>query len=89
MVFGYFECLLAAQDLAKVSSERARLLAFNDSMVDDSHEMSILEGFVDETMDLFNLLQEAIESGNRDEAFLLDVFNDLSRSSSIIFHFKV
>jgi hypothetical protein len=89
MVFGYFECLLASQDLAKVSFERSRLLSFNDMMVNDEHEAAILEGFVEETMDVFELLRRAIESGNCNEQVLLDVFNDLSRSSSIVFHFRV
>lgn len=45
--------------------------------------------FVDETMDLFESLHQAVKSGNRNEQLLLDVFNDENRSNSIVFHFKV
>jgi hypothetical protein len=48
-----------------------------------------VELFVDETLGLFDSLQQAIESGNRSDRLLLDVFNDENRSNSIVFHFKV
>lgn len=88
VVFGYFE-ILWSQDLTKVASERARLQSFNDSLVAVGYEFTMVELFVDETMELFASLHQAIESGDRSDRLLLDVFNDENRSNSIVFHFKV
>lgn len=88
VVFGYFESLLD-QDLAKAVSEKARLQSFNDTLVAVGYEFNVVEFFVDETMELFDALYHAIESGNRSDQLLLDIFNDENRSNSIVFHFKV
>jgi ubiquitin thioesterase protein OTUB1 len=88
VVFGYFESLLH-QDLAKVASEKARVRSFNDTLVTVGYEFSMVELFVDETMDLFDSVHQAITSGDRSDRLLLDVFNDENRSNSIVFHFKV
>jgi Peptidase C65 Otubain len=88
VVFGYFENLLS-EDLDKIASERARLQTFNDTLVAVGYEFTMVELFVDETLALFDSLHEAIESGNRSDRLLLDIFNDENRSNSIVFHFKV
>jgi ubiquitin thioesterase protein OTUB1 len=88
VIFGYFENLLP-QDLSKVVSEKARLQGFNDTLVALGYDFSMVELFVDETMDLFDSLYKAIESGNRNNRFLLEAFNDDSRSNSIVYHFRV
>jgi ubiquitin thioesterase protein OTUB1 len=87
-VFGYFESLLH-QDLAKVASEKARVQSFNDILVTVGYEFTMVELFVDETMDLFDSVLRAITSGDRSDRLLLDVFNDANRSNSIVVHFKV
>lgn len=88
MVFGYFECLLV-QDLAKVSFEKARIQTFNETLINVGYDFTMVELFVDETMDLFEALHRAVESGDRSDGFLLEIFNDESRSNSIVFHFRV
>lgn len=88
VVFGYFESLLA-QDLDKVASEKARLQSFNDTLVAVGYDFTMVELFVDETMELLESLHQAIESGGRSDRLLLDIFNDENRSNSIVFHFKV
>jgi len=88
VVFGYFEILLSL-GLDKIAAERARLQSFNDTLVGVGYDFTMVELFVDETLGLFDSLQQAIESGNRNDRLLLDVFNDENRSNSIVFHFKV
>jgi ubiquitin thioesterase protein OTUB1 len=88
VVFGYFEILLS-QGLDKVAAERVRLQSFNDTLVGVGYDFTMVELFVDETLGLFDSLQQAVASGNRSDQLLLDIFNDETRSNSIIFHFKV
>lgn len=77
------------QSLAKIALEKARLQGFNDTLVAVGYDFSMVELFVDETMDLFDSLHQTIESGDRKDQLLLDIFNDENRSNSIVFHFKV
>ena len=88
VVFGYFECL-SSQDLVKIASEQARLRNFNETLVAVGYESTIIELFTDETMKLFDSLQQIIQSGGASDQLLLDVFNDENRSNSIVVHFKV
>jgi Peptidase C65 Otubain len=88
VAFGYFEILLALS-LDKIAAERSRLQSFNNTLVAVGYDSTMVELFVDETLGLFDSLQQAIESGNRSDRLLLDVFNDENRSNSIVFHFKV
>lgn len=87
-MFGYFENVLS-QGLAKLAAEKARLRSFNDTLVAVGYEFSMVELFVDETMDLFDSLHQAILSSDASDRLLLEVFNDENRSNSIVFHFKV
>ena len=88
VVFGYFESLLS-HGLAKIASEKARLQSFNDSLVAVGYDFTMVECFVDETMDLFDSLHQALKSGDRTDQLLLESFNQENRSNSIIFHFRV
>jgi Peptidase C65 Otubain len=88
VVFGYFESLLS-QNPAKIASEKARLQSFNNTLVAVGYDFSMVELFVDETIELFESLRQAVESGDRSDELLLNTFNDENRSNSIVFHFKV
>jgi len=78
-----------SQDLPKVASEKVRLQNFNDTLVAVGYDFTMVELFVDETMELFECLYQAMESGERSDRLLLEAFNDENRSNSIVFHFKV
>lgn len=88
VVFGYFECL-SSQDVVKIASEQERLRSFNEALVADGHEATMVELFIDETMKLFDSLRQTVQSGGESDQLLLDVFNDGNQSNSIVFHFKV
>lgn len=53
------------------------------------YDFTMVELFVDETMDLFDSLQQAMESGGRADRILLETLNEENTSNSIVFHFKV
>lgn len=88
VVFGYFESLLS-QELDKVVAEKQRLQGFTSTLVAVGWESSMVELFVEQTMELFDSLHEAMRSANRSDLLLLEAFNDEARSNSIVFHFKL
>lgn len=49
----------------------------------------LYEIFVDATEEVFNQISEAIESGVRDDSFLVEAFNNEYNSNAIITHFRV
>lgn len=92
VVFGYFELLLQHMDGESVAREKARLMAFNELFASAGLEPTMAELFTEETWELFEMVKHRIEVGDRNESFIVDVFNDTSPTSkadSIIYHFKV
>lgn len=91
VVFGYFELLLQHGDVQFVMKEKERLMAFNDLFAQVGLEPTMAELFTEETLELFEMITNNINMGNRDETFVMDVFNDAtptSKADSIIYHFK-
>ncbi|EEP75670.1 conserved hypothetical protein [Uncinocarpus reesii 1704] len=89
VAFGYFENLLHLRDPSKVAQETARLKSFNDLLNSVGYQEDLYEMFVDATIDLLADISKAIETGNYDDSFLLNAFNEEYNSTSIIQHFRL
>ena len=88
-VFGYFEQLLHLRSAEKVAEESRRIEDFNHVLEVAGYDLSMIEDFKEETMDLLGKVQHAISVGELDGSILLQAFNVEEVSSSIVFHFKV
>ena len=88
-VFGYFELLLHTADVATVVAEKGRIADFKQSFKHFGTPEDIYEVFTDETESVFDRIIEGVSIGERDEAFLTDIFNIPNTSDSVIFHFRV
>lgn len=92
VVFGYFELLLQRGDVNFIAHEKNRLMEFNVLFPQVGLELTMAELFTEETMDLFDMIKNRVDAGNRDENLIMNVFNDTtptSKADSIIYHFKV
>lgn len=89
VAFGYFENLLNLQNLMQVRHELARIKSMNALLDQTGQQEHLYEIFVDATEDVFNQIATAIQSGIRDETFLVDAFNEEYNSNAIITHFRV
>jgi ubiquitin thioesterase protein OTUB1 len=85
VAFSYFETLLRIGDRQKFLEEETRLNSLQNTLKDIGFQEHLYEDFVDETLSL--LRETAVASDNG--AALLQVFNDYSRSQSIITFLKV
>ncbi|OJD24926.1 hypothetical protein ACJ73_03710 [Blastomyces percursus] len=89
VAFGYFETLFNLRDTAKLEQELARVKSLNESLDSIGCQKYIYEMFVEVTEDVFGQISGAIAEGSYDDSFLLDAFNDESKSSAIITHFRL
>ncbi|PGH15276.1 hypothetical protein AJ80_05629 [Polytolypa hystricis UAMH7299] len=89
VAFGYFESLLKLRDVTKVATELARIKDFNKLLDSVGQQEHLYDLFVDATVELLDKVSEAITTGNEDDSFLLEAFNEEYNSSSIITHFRL
>lgn len=87
-VFRYFELLLENGDAEFIQHERIRLESFKDTMLMVGLDYDILQDMFDPTWELFQAIQQAVQSGVRDAAVVLNAMNDQTKSDFIVYHFK-
>jgi ubiquitin thioesterase protein OTUB1 len=73
----------------KVTQELVRIKLFNKLLDTVGQQEHLYEIFVDATEELLAQISTAIESGSRDDSFLLEAFNHEYNSNAIITHFRV
>jgi len=88
-VFGYFETLLQLGDMQIVMQETVRLRSFEETMRMAGIDYEILSVMFDDTWELLEDIQKAVERQDKSEDVLLNILNDENRSNSIVYHFKV
>ncbi len=88
-VFGYFEILFRSGDLGLITTEEVRLRSHEQTMRAAGIDYDIIIDMFDYTWELFDALKSAVERGDTDEVYLLQVLNDENMSNSIVYHFKV
>lgn len=86
MAFGYFESLQRIGDRGKFLEEQSRLRSLGNLLNQIGFQQDMYEDFADETLGLLRKLSTLPPS---DEAPLLEAFNDMMSSMSIITHLKV
>ena len=88
-MFGYFEQLLKYGDPQKLIREHDRLRSLSDELPALGFEFSMIEMFMEYSLELLQKLREALERGENGESILLETLNDPSESDSVVFFFKV
>lgn len=89
VAFGYFENLFNLRDALRVHRELTRIKSLNLLLNQVGHEEHLYEIFVDATEIIFSQILDAIQSGVRDDLFLVDAFNNEYNSNGIITHFRL
>lgn len=88
VAFGYFENLFSLRDPVQLQRERARFKSLN-TLLDQVGLDEITYGmFADATDEVFDSILNAIERGERDDSFLVALFNDEYNSNTILCHFR-
>ncbi|OOF98616.1 hypothetical protein ASPCADRAFT_204386 [Aspergillus carbonarius ITEM 5010] len=89
VAFGYFENLFNLQNLLQVHRELNRIKALNLLLDQTGQQEHLYEIFVDATEEVFNQISGAIQSGIRDDSFLVNAFNDDYNANAILTHFRL
>ncbi|KAL2853939.1 peptidase C65 Otubain-domain-containing protein [Aspergillus pseudoustus] len=89
VAFGYFENLFNFRDLIQAQRELVRIKSLNTLLDQVGQQEHLYEIFVDATEEVFGQIVGAIERGERDDSFLVDLFNDEYNSNAIITHFRL
>ncbi|OJJ34172.1 hypothetical protein ASPWEDRAFT_173594 [Aspergillus wentii DTO 134E9] len=89
VAFGYFENLFNLRDTLQIHRELLRIKSMNTLLDQVGQQEHLYEIFVDATEEVFNQISEAIESGVRDDSFLVEAFNNEYNSNAIITHFRL
>ena len=89
MAFGYFETLFSLRDPVRVRQELARIKSLNALLNQVGQQEELYEIFVDATEEIFEQTSAAIQSGEQDETFLVNAFNEEYNSNAVITHFRV
>ena len=88
-IFGYFEKLLQLGDPQKVVQEMTRLQTLTESLPMAGYDMTMVDMFVESTMDLLEKVRQSVERKETTDTLLLEAFNEHGDSDSIVFSFKV
>ncbi|RDW86200.1 uncharacterized protein DSM5745_02842 [Aspergillus mulundensis] len=88
VAFGYFEHLFNLRDPILVQRERARIKSLSTLLDQVGLDENTYEMFVEATEEAFDNILSAIERGERDDSFLLELFNDEYNSETILCHFR-
>ncbi|OTB07398.1 hypothetical protein M426DRAFT_250766 [Hypoxylon sp. CI-4A] len=87
IAFGYFETLVRCGDINQVQGELARLSGLNSYIENvGGHSAWLFEDMVSETFELFNGIITAMSSGQDAMPFVMEKFNTLESSQSIVYH---
>jgi ubiquitin thioesterase protein OTUB1 len=89
VAFGYFENLFNFRNPLQAQQELVRIKNLNTILDQVGQEEHLYEIFVDATEEVFGQIIGAIERGERDDSFLVALFNDEYNSNAIITHFRV
>ncbi|KAJ6264128.1 Ubiquitin thioesterase [Drechslerella dactyloides] len=90
LAFGYFELLLRTGDPEVIEHEMARIKSMNSLMDDVGMSEYLYEDFVDETIQLLTIIQEASVLDNPyDDKPLLATFNTEDKSNGIVTHLRL
>ena len=89
MAFGYLETLFTLRDPLRLQRELARIKSLNSLLDQVGQQEHLYEIFVDATEEIFLQISAAIQSGEQDETFLVNAFNNEYNSNAIITHFRV
>ncbi|KAI9888909.1 MAG: hypothetical protein M1814_006141 [Vezdaea aestivalis] len=88
LAFSYCEALLHHSSPSKILEEETRLKSLNNLLASAGNPLELCEDFVDETVELVHEISNHL-SNPSDDAFLVDAFNDIGKSSAIITHVKL
>ncbi|KAL2801794.1 peptidase C65 Otubain-domain-containing protein [Aspergillus granulosus] len=89
VAFGYFENLFNFRDPMQAQRELMRIKSLNTLLNQVGQQEHLYEIFVDATEEVFGQIIGAIDRGERDDSFLVDLFNDEYNSNAIITHFRL
>ncbi|KAL4922228.1 peptidase C65 Otubain-domain-containing protein [Aspergillus aurantiobrunneus] len=89
VAFGYFENLFDLRDPMQAHRELVRIKSLSTLLDQVGQDENLYEIFVDATEEVFTSISGAIERGERDDSFLVDLFNDEYNSNAIITHFRL
>ncbi|KAL4805524.1 peptidase C65 Otubain-domain-containing protein [Aspergillus unguis] len=89
VAFGYFENLFNRRDLTQVNGELTRIKSLSTLLDQVGQDENLYEIFVDATEEVFENISSAIHHNQRDDTFLVELFNDEYKSSAIITHFRL
>ncbi|KAF3930180.1 hypothetical protein ABW20_dc0100832 [Dactylellina cionopaga] len=90
LAFGYFELLLRTGDQDFIQNETGRLKSLCSYMNDVGMSEYVYEDFVEETMDLLNVIGKApVVDNPYDDTTLIEAFNQDDKSNAIITHLKL
>ena len=73
----------------QVHRELVRIKSLSTLLDQVGQDENLYEIFVDATEEVFGSISGAIERGERDDSFLIELFNDEYNSNAIITHFRV
>jgi ubiquitin thioesterase protein OTUB1 len=89
VAFGYFESLFTLRDPTHLRHELIRIKSLS-LLLDQVGQPEQLYGvFVDATADIFERTFAAIQNGERNEAFLVNAFNEEYKSNAVLTYFRV
>ncbi|KAL3471308.1 peptidase C65 Otubain-domain-containing protein [Aspergillus californicus] len=89
VAFAYFENLFNMHDTLQVHRELVRIKSLNTLLDQVGQQEHLYEIFVDATEVVFGRISGAIERGEPDDTFLVELFNDEYNSNAIITHFRL
>ncbi|KAL4783045.1 peptidase C65 Otubain-domain-containing protein [Aspergillus varians] len=89
IAFGYFENLFNLRDPIQAHRELVRIKSLSTLLDQVGQDENLYEIFVDATEEVFGSISNAIERGDRDDSFLVELFNDEYNSNAIITHFRL
>ncbi|KAL4791797.1 peptidase C65 Otubain-domain-containing protein [Aspergillus venezuelensis] len=89
VAFGYFENLFNLRDPLRVHGEMIRIKSLNTLLGQVGLDETMYEIFVDATEEVFGAIVSAIERGDRNDSFLVDLFNQEYNSSAVLTHFRL
>ncbi|KAL4924887.1 OTU family ubiquitin thioesterase [Aspergillus undulatus] len=89
VAFGYFENLFNTRDPMRVHRELIRIKSLNTLLDQVGQDETMYEMFVDATEEVFESISSAIEIGDRDDSFLVELFNQEYNSTAVLTHFRI
>ncbi|OKP08643.1 Ubiquitin thioesterase otubain-like [Penicillium subrubescens] len=89
VAFGYFETLFALRDPTRLQHELIRIKSLSLLLGQVGQPEQLYGVFVDATADIFERTFAAIQNGERNEAFLVNAFNEEYNSNAVLTYFRL